>query len=50
MEIAKVNKQDFQKALFEAGAKETEIDILKNIYSIKFINKNLNIIFTTSEV
>lgn len=50
MEIVKVNKQDFQKVLLEAGAKETEMDILKYVYSIKFIYKNLNIILTTSEV
>lgn len=50
MEIVKVNKQDFQKVLLEARAKETEMGILKYVYSIKFINKNLNIILTTSEV
>ena len=50
MEIVKVNKEEFQKVLLEAGANETEINILKYINNIKFINKNINIVFTDSEV
>lgn len=50
MEIVKVNRQDFEKALLEAGAKETQIDILKYVYSIKLNNKNISIIFNDSEV
>ena len=50
MAIAIVNKEEFQKALLEAGVNETEIKILKYINNIKFINKNINIVFTDSEV
>lgn len=53
MEIVKVNKEGFKKALLKAGVKETEINMLKHIKYIKyikFITKNINIVFTDSEV
>lgn len=50
MEIAKVNRQDFQRALLEAGVKETKIGILKYVYSIELNNKNITITFNDSEV
>lgn len=50
MEIVKVNKEGFKKALLKTGVKETEINMLKHIKYIKFITKNINIVFTDSEV
>lgn len=50
MKIIYKNRNDFLKSLTEAGASESEINILKKIYSLKVQRKNIKIIFNDSKV
>ena len=45
MKIIYVNRDDFKKELIGAGAKESEINILKYLYSLNLTKENIKIIF-----